>query len=140
MNPSRRKTGIYGHRRSGVWLVQPMCPHPLGGEAEIGQPLVLEPPHDDGAVVRSVLEALRQYGVVPWDPAAGRKYDRPFIREHDLVEVAMLPEGTLEIIPARHERGGYHGSRADMVVLTPTEIKERLTEVLRQAMETARTM
>ena len=114
-------------------MIQSMCRHPLGGDAELGEPARFPTGIDDASTAESVLRALAAYTGARWDPARGRKHDAKFRREHQLVDVTSYADGRIELIPMHREQGGYHGTRDLVLETTLSAGVDPLRDQLREA-------
>lgn len=129
---------IYRNRRTNRYLVQPMCKHPHGYRVEQGTPLSVDGGDFDARIAPAVLEGLkksrREYKekeTVVQDKTAAQQFDSG----HDQVTVQELEDGSFEIIPFRHVRGGYEWNERAVILLTKRQARGSLVESIRAAFD-----
>ena len=114
-----------------------MSRHPIGAEAEFGEPTSLSEADFDSRIVVTVLENLAEYDREPFKRelaprSSDAEYSR-FTRAHDHVSVARKESGVVEITPAKGVREGYQGITEAIITLREDEIPARLAAALREA-------
>jgi hypothetical protein len=114
-----------GMRSSGQTL--------LDGTSEIGAD------EFDSRIDGVLREALDSYETtVPphrvWRPPDGIG---TFIRKHLCVSVRRMGSGDLDVVPLRHEKGGYVGNEGEHVLVASADVPAKIASVLKDAFSMA---
>lgn len=132
---------IYQNNRDGTILVQPCARHPIGAIGEIGDPAVLHEPELASQLVDEVVKGLNAFASTRYDdtlvPAKSKSEQRKFVRSHKSVSVTRTEDGTMEVLPSRHERGGFVSIDNKKQSLGAGVGKAELYNAILQALETA---
>lgn len=132
-------TALYQHTRTKTVSVQRFTKHPTGAHVEIGVPVLLNQQELSSKLVEEVLKALNSYGSEEYRPEKARRLDdaeyRRFVKEHTRVDVIRMAGGAVELLPNRHERGGFVSVSEQKLKITPDEIPEKLYSALISTMD-----